>query len=368
MKENEGKTALFAHLYIHLPFCRWQICPEDVPYTREDKTSLVWALLEKELSEETLTTRCGSFQTIYVGGGVPSHAPDQQLAQLFSRLHALGWTAKAREISLEADPAGLDLQRLALWRQWGITRVNLLWTETGKTDLPYRKPAHVLALDQQLRAAGLEPTHEWAFPTHLSGSAEARALDSLLSAPGLRHFSLVPPAAEAPISRHEARNRWKRLYRKAQDAGFLAYELTHFGKGGTHGRQNLAVYRGEAYLGLGPGATSSDGGLLRQFRPTLEELSAQDPVYAYPTGLRPEKLRPEEAVEEWLWRRLRLREGLDLRHPPKAAHKQSPQLLRQRLRPFLRSSWLALRRNRLFLTEKGRLHWHTIAKRLLGLR
>jgi oxygen-independent coproporphyrinogen-3 oxidase len=99
-------------------------------------------------------------------------------------------------------------------------------------------------------------------------------------------------------------------------AGLRRYEIANWARPGQQARHNLLYWRRRAYLGLGPGAHASDGGLERTWNaaglgPYLSALADGDGGGAsLPPGGR-ERLEPDVALAEEAMLGLRLDEGID---------------------------------------------------------
>ncbi|MCH9780692.1 MAG: radical SAM family heme chaperone HemW, partial [Alphaproteobacteria bacterium] len=121
-------------LYVHFPYCR-TICPycdffvkkwhPDKPATRH--TELDWgARYHTEIRRLKQLTAYHTIRSVYLGGGTPSLAPPALWATLLETV-AAHWSVDQRswEVTLEANPEDITLDRLRQWQQGGITRLSL---------------------------------------------------------------------------------------------------------------------------------------------------------------------------------------------------------------------------------------------------
>ncbi len=110
--------------YIHIPFCvhRCGYCNFTVVAGREDLIDTYLHCLELELG---LLGTARPVQTIFVGGGTPTHLSLKQLDILFGRISQWFLLKSGGEFSVEANPADLTEEKAALLRRWGVTRLSL---------------------------------------------------------------------------------------------------------------------------------------------------------------------------------------------------------------------------------------------------
>jgi oxygen-independent coproporphyrinogen-3 oxidase len=76
----------------------------------------------KELDYELKTP----FQvnSVYFGGGTPSQAPIQLLGSILDRIRAFG-ISETSEMTLEVNPAQINLDNLNNWKSIGINRLSI---------------------------------------------------------------------------------------------------------------------------------------------------------------------------------------------------------------------------------------------------
>jgi oxygen-independent coproporphyrinogen III oxidase len=117
----------FAHLYVHLPFCRHKCGYCDFnAYAGMDRLipDYVEALL-RELEWARGAFEWTTVRTIYLGGGTPSLLPTALMARLLGRVHELLDIDETAEVTLEANPASTNDEKLDAWRANGVNRLSL---------------------------------------------------------------------------------------------------------------------------------------------------------------------------------------------------------------------------------------------------
>ncbi len=120
--------AAASSLYVHIPFCSSKCLYCDFfsrVVSREQRDEYV-GLLGRHLELLHLSGDLTQpLETVFFGGGTPSLLRPEQVASLLERLNTMVGLAENAEISLEANPGKVDLQRLRGYRQAGVNRLSL---------------------------------------------------------------------------------------------------------------------------------------------------------------------------------------------------------------------------------------------------
>jgi len=252
-------------LYLHVPFCP-QVCPYCDFHKMRRAEGLVAAYVERVAAEAaTLAERWpGALDTVYLGGGTPSHLRDEELDGVLDAI-TRGWGGVGRfETTLEADPLTFDRARLAAWRQRGVSRLSLGLQSTQDAVLAFLGRSHrghdaLAALDDAL-ASGLEVSAD--VITAVPGQDAARDLRAVAAA-GTPHVSVYALTIEphTPFARRGVRvddDRAADDFDLAEavlaEHGLERYEVSNHARPGHRARHNPVYWRGEACLALGPGA------------------------------------------------------------------------------------------------------------------
>lgn len=261
-------------LYVHWPFCLAR-CPycDFNSHVRESVDQARWrrALL-RELDHFAALLPGATVATVFFGGGTPSLMPPETAAALIERA-AERWTlAPDAEITLEANPTSTEAARLADFRAAGVNRVSLGVQALDDRALAFLGRGHDAAEARQAVALAqrIMPRSSfdliYARPGQTVRAWRAELADALTFAGG--HLSLYQLTVEkgTPFWR-EARDgafalpdddAARALYDLTQEmtmaAGFAAYEVSNHARGGDACRHNLAYWRYDDYVGIGPGA------------------------------------------------------------------------------------------------------------------
>src|SRR5688572_15287676 len=110
--------------YIHVPFCRHRCgyCNFTLVAGRDDLIDDYLRALARELS---WLEGPHAVQTLFFGGGTPTHLPAKQLARLLAIARQTFPLALGGELSIEANPIDLNDAKAAVLAAAGVTRVSL---------------------------------------------------------------------------------------------------------------------------------------------------------------------------------------------------------------------------------------------------
>ncbi len=269
-------------LYIHLPYCR-SICPYcdfvKSPLHRAEPARLLAALArEWELARASDGATWARPRTIYAGGGTPTALDAASLRQLLAWIAASWDLGRVREFTVEANPEGLDDEKLSILLAGGVNRLSLgvqslepaslralgrihtaedalakllLARRTGfgnvSVDLMYGVPGETAAgfRDALARLVDLGVPHLSAYPLQVEEGTPLHAKAA--------RGAIAIPGEEEVLARYED------LVSILGRAGYRHYEVSNFALPGFHSRHNEGYWTRRPYLGLGPGAHSFDG-------------------------------------------------------------------------------------------------------------
>ena len=323
-------------VYIHWPYCA-RVCPYcDFNVVRDrgrtvQQAALVDAIAADLRAAAALIPR-RRLVSIYFGGGTPSLMAPEQIAALIAEAKTLWPAAAELEISLEANPT--DLTRFDGFAEAGVNRLSLGVQALDDAALKFLGRNHDAAearraVEAAARAfARLSVDLIYALPGQTPAAWSATLKDA--AAMGPEHVSpyqlTIEP--EVPFGRAVRRGLFKpaddeaaaALYDTTDEVltrlGFDAYEVSNHARGAAaRSRHNLVYWRGEDYVGAGPGA---HGRLTLGGARTATEAEAGIDAYiakVQATGCgwaAEERLSPVAAAEERLIFGLRTYEGVAL--------------------------------------------------------
>jgi oxygen-independent coproporphyrinogen-3 oxidase len=322
-------------LYVHVPFCLGK-CPYCDFYSINDLSLIpAWlAALEKEAG--VYKNRFGPFDTLYLGGGTPSLLEAGQLAYLLQALHRHFVFSPDTEVTMEANPDDLSVEKIAAYKDLGVNRLSVGVQSFHDKELSFLGRRHharqTLQALEAVRAAGfanLSLDLIYGLPGQsLEGWVQTleQALSFLPEHLSCYQLTYEP---ETPLGRRKARREvagateeeerelFLRTSRFLEERGYLHYEISNFARQGETGsdpyysRHNRKYWRHVPYLGLGPGAHSFQHGE-RWWNARSVKQYCQDLAQGRTPVQDRETLSAEQLWLESLYLGLRTREGVPL--------------------------------------------------------
>lgn len=265
------------HLYLHVPFCGSK-CAYCAFYTVPGETpEKMSRYVDAALTELIRWSPQLAPETIFIGGGTPSILPLPLWQQLLTGLKRHLPLEDVTEWTVECNPATVEDTKARLWRDAGVNRISMGVQSFDDAMLRTLGRIHTAAEAQEslavFRAAGFDNINlDLMFG--LPGQTMAQWCDTLRHA-----IALQPEHISAYcLTLEEDTAFWRRFLagklRPDEElnvamfeetisiltgAGYRQYEISNFAQPGRACRHNLAYWRVEDYLGLGPSAVSTVG-------------------------------------------------------------------------------------------------------------
>src|SRR5438094_494652 len=261
-------------VYIHWPFCRSK-CPycDFNSHVRDSVDAARWtrALLDDlDYHAELMPGR--AVGSVFFGGGTPSLMPPETVAALLDRVGARWTMMPDVEVTLEANPNSAEAARFRAFAAAGVNRLSL----------------GVQALDPAaLKMLGrLHNRCEAIAAIEHAGDCFARfSFDLIYARPGqsiaawrteleealalandhlsLYQLTIEPGTAFATRARlgdlilpeeEDSAELFETTQERLEARGLPAYEISNHARPGAECRHNLAYWRYQDYVGVGPGA------------------------------------------------------------------------------------------------------------------
>ena len=213
--------------------------------------------------------------TIYIGGGTPSLLNSHELNDLFDAILQIYSIAPTAEITLEANPDDLTLQKLNELRQTPINRLSIGIQSFNDADLLFMNRAHnATQADFCIKAAqdmgfdnlSIDLIYGSPSTTHAiwqQNVAKALAYRTahlscycLTVEPKTALDSFVKRKKAPPVDEEQAAQQFEYLIHCTEQAGYLHYEISNFCLPNRFAQHNSSYWKGSNYLGIGPSAHS----------------------------------------------------------------------------------------------------------------
>ena len=316
---------------MHWPFCVAK-CPycDFNSHVREtiDEAGYARALLA-DLAHEAALTPGRRLGSIFFGGGTPSLMAPSTVAAIIDAAARHWPLADDIEITLEANPHSAEAARFADLAAAGVNRVSLGLQALDAEALVFLGRAHGLA--ESLAALDAAQAHfervsidliyarpgqdeqSWSreLAQALAFGTSHLSLYQLTIEPGTRFATLAGAGKIVLPDAEQAATMFELTRAMTAAAGRPAYEVSNHARPGEESRHNLAYWRYQDYLGVGPGAHGRRLGEATQRHRKPENWLAAVARSGHGLDVA-EPLTPEQRATEALVMGLRLDEGVDL--------------------------------------------------------
>jgi oxygen-independent coproporphyrinogen-3 oxidase len=315
-------------LYVHIPFCS-AIC-NYCNFNRGLFDAGLKAGYVAALVGEIDMATSGRADTIFFGGGTPSLLDPEDVSRIVEACRQHFELAPDSEITLEANPESVSIERLAGFRAAGVNRLSYGVQSFRDDELQRLSRLHsaerARGATAEARAAGFDNV-SLDLMMWLPGQSVPAWLESvdetIAVAPDHISMYLLEVYPNAPLRDTMARARWSQApdedaaemylegFSRLDAAGYTQYEISNASRKGRESRHNLKYWTDGEWIGLGCGAHSTRGGARWKNVPALG-----DYVHRVSHGQSPAAdlrvLSPAERLGDALFTGLRLSAGVDL--------------------------------------------------------
>jgi len=312
-------------LYVHIPFCvrKCQYCDFlSGPSDEETKDRYIEALLKEIRAAEH--TEDYEIVSVFIGGGTPSALKAEAIASIMRTLQEQFFFCEDAEVTIEANPGTVDLEKLTIYRNVGINRLSLGLQSTDAEELKLLGRIHsyeeFLKSYEWAREAGFSNINidlMFAIPSQ-TGEAWRQHLYQVaeLNPEHISAYSLIieegTPFAEQNLDLPDEDTEYQ-MYEDTAEIleryGYRQYEISNYAKQGYMCRHNAGYWQRLEYLGFGLGASSLYGGMrfsnTHQMQEYLKESRNPDQIRKDVTVL-----SRNEQIEEFMFLGLRMTDGI----------------------------------------------------------
>ena len=320
-------------LYIHIPFCVKKCAYCDFlsgPASNQQIEEYVQALIE-EIRYYKEFVKKYEVSTVFWGGGTPSLLTGEQMKALMETLGQTFFIRQNAEITMEANPGTVTVEKLLACQKAGINRISFGLQSVNNEELKMLGRIHTyeefLESYEAARKAGFQNINvdlisaipkqtvsswEQTLQTIISLQPEHISAYSLIVEEGTPFAKLYGEGCELEHllpSEEEERRMYERTEELLQEAGYHRYEISNYAKEGDECQHNLGYWERKEYLGLGLGASS----LIEETRfHNTDEMEEYLRDASNPILLRreQEKLDRQEQMEEFVFLGLRKIRGI----------------------------------------------------------
>jgi oxygen-independent coproporphyrinogen-3 oxidase len=260
-------------LYIHIPFCKKKCnyCSFFSPFYPEEtlvEKYINYVIKEIELYLEKFELT-GIF-TIYIGGGTPSLIKEATLEKLFKFFDKKN-LLNAKEITIEANPEDITLEKAKFYKECGINRVSLgfqsmddnILSFLGRRNTSYDncrsfellRKAEIENISIDWISSVFEGDSEKLLEAISCFNAEHNSIYTLTIERGTPIFKFWKNKIFTPKSDVDTSNDYRKISRRLKKLGYIQYEVSNFAREEKFfSRHNLTYWNYGKYIGAGMGA------------------------------------------------------------------------------------------------------------------
>ena len=348
-----------AGIYIHIPFCksRCKYCDFFSTTHLQKQAQYVeavlaeWQMRQHQLSEP--------IHTIYIGGGTPSTLDTTALARILQAILGTCTDHRPHEITIEANPGDITLEKAQAWRAMGINRLSMGVQSFQDHLLQLIGRRHnadqAIQAVQLAQAAGFDNISidlMYALPDQtmqmwqqdvqqaLSLGVQHISTYGLIYEEGTVLTTLLEHGQIEAVDEDTEMRMYDYLVDQLTANGYLHYEVSNFALPNRHSMHNSNYWNDTPYIGLGAGAHSYDG---QQRQWNISDLDIYiERALAHDLQPEIETLTPEQKHTERIMLGLRTCQGV-----PKELINFSKAL------PYLQQGLLVEKDNRIVATTQG---------------
>ncbi len=355
-------------LYVHIPFCIRKCAYCDFlswPDSREIQELYVQALC-REINAYRGRFSVGA-SSLFLGGGTPSILEPKLLEKIMDALSGSFSFVENPEISIEANPGTVTLERLRAYREMGISRISFGLQSAKNEELRTLGRIHTyeefLESYDMARKAGFDNINVDLMSGIPSQTVEGWQWNLIqvmeLEPEHISAYSLIvekgTPFAQRELNlpgEEEEREMYESTATILGQKGYVQYEISNYALPGRACAHNLGYWARDDYLGLGLGAASMVNNQRWNNTDSLEEYRAGA---GEPQGLRvcQEDLSVPEQMEETMILGLRRMEGVWRKDFRETYGIEMEEIYGDAIRRLVKLGLLSDDGQRIFLTRPG---------------
>jgi len=384
-----------AGIYIHIPFCK-QACYycnfhfSTSLASKEEmvnciiaemniRSEIVKANAENEIA--ILSNPAEIIETIYFGGGTPSLLSEKEVTSILSSIKEKYSVDKDAEITLEANPDDITIEKLNTWKNAGINRLSIGIQSFIERDLLWMNRAHnakqALECIRAAREAGFEnfsidlifgipnlSNEEWKenIQQVIDLNVPHIACYALSVEPKTALQKMIALKKKEDVNTDIQAEQYLILMQMMCEAGYEHYEISNFAKPGFRSRHNSSYWQGKKYIGIGPSAHSYNG-KMRMWNKANNSIyikSIKENIIPFEEEI----LTENQRLNEYIMTSLRTIEGMDLSYIEKNFSIYERRRIEKLIKNEVEKEMVSTDQQKIILTDEGKLFADRISVKL----
>ena len=370
-----------AGIYIHIPFCRkaCHYCNFHFSTSLQNATDVLQAIeKEIELRSGEVTEE---ITTIYFGGGTPSLVDNTVIENVLAEIGRNFTINPKAEITLEANPDDISVEKAKSWKAIGINRFSLGIQSFEDDYLQWMNRAHSasqsFAAIEIIRETGFEnfsidliygtpgqTTEGWTkdLQTAIDLKIPHLSCYALTVEEKTALHNLIEKGEKENINPEEQAERFELLMKLTTAAGYHHYEISNFALPGYESKHNSAYWEGVPYLGIGPSAHSYDG-IKRKWN-IANNISYTKAILDHSPLFEEEILSKNDRFNEYCMTALRRSKGIEKQKIISLGGMEGLSIINKMILPYIESNKVIEDENSWKLTNEGKFFADGIAASL----
>ena len=366
--------------YVHIPFCT-QICYYCDFSKVFIKNQPVDSYLE-HLLREFRSYDIQKLRTLYIGGGTPTALSAPQLELLLDGLTKNLDLSVLEELTIEANPGDLDVDKIAILKNSAVNRVSLgvqtfddkMLKKIGRSHLEKDIYENI----DRLKLAGFDNISIdliYALPGQTMDQVKENVAKAIsLDIPHMSLYSLILEnhtvfmnrmrRGKLPLPKEELEaEMFEYIIAELERSGFEHYEISNFSKPGFESRHNLMYWDNAEYYGIGAGASGYVNGVrYKNHGPIRHYLNA---VEAGNARITEEHLNQKEQMEEEMFLGLRKKSGVSMARFEEKFGRSFDELYGEIVKDLTQQGLMQIDGDRVRMTKRGLFLGDTVAERFI---
>lgn len=361
-------------IYVHIPFCirKCRYCDFlSISTTTQEKRAYIGKLIREIREYPPLEDM--QVTSIFFGGGTPSVLPAGWIGEIIDAIREKFEVLEEAEISIEANPGTVDLEKLKYYRDCGINRLSFGLQSAKDEEL--RRLGRIHTFEdfknsyRDAREAGFQNINidlmsglpgqhlrDWeeTLKTAVLFSPEHISAYSLILEEGTELYEVYSGNTEEsrryPIpEEEEEREMYHRTKEILKTNGYERYEISNYAQKGRECRHNYAYWIRQDYLGFGVGAASLLGNKRIQNVCDIRKYITEDVVKLQEVSI----LERKDEMAEFMFLGLRTMKGVNRREFQKLFGTTLEDEYEDVLKKYKKMGLLKEEEGWIFLTEQG---------------
>lgn len=373
-----------AGLYIHVPFCsnKCNYCDFYSLVASDSVKAEYVDALTRHIMQKSRECADMLFDSVYVGGGTPTALGSELLVKVLSAVTASFNLDSDTEFTVETNPGLCEASDFRALRVLGANRLSIGLQSANEDELATLGRIHTLS-DYARTVSSARDADFGNISTDIMFSLPsqtydklARTLEYAVSA-SPEHISAYSLKIEPGTPFHKMRSSlaipnedtdadmYLQICDTLSAAGYAHYEISNFAKQGRESRHNLKYWRGDDYIGFGPGAHSFLKGTRYAYARDIKSYIDVFTSGKDESGILSEKYAVDEneAIRERLMLGLRLADGVG----DKLLEKFAPlDEMYARLSPLMKAGLVTKSPEGIALTNRGMYVSNSIINLIYG--